>query len=51
MVSLAGELLSKAEALLREGLHVTEVIDGYAKALGQVGALRRFGGGSMKVHG
>jgi T-complex protein 1 subunit theta len=32
VLSFAGELLSNAEGLLRDGLHPTEVADGYAKA-------------------
>ena len=36
VLSLAGELLGKAEELLREGLHVTEIIEGYARAVTKV---------------
>ena len=36
VLSFAGELLAKAEEQLREGLHVTEVIEGYARALTKV---------------
>ena len=32
VLSFAGELLSKAEKLLRDGLHPTEIADGYSKA-------------------
>eukprot|EP00803_Ostreobium_quekettii_P000642 evm.model.scf_83.6 EVM.evm.TU.scf_83.6 scf_83:144034-148310(-) len=32
VIALAGELLSLAEGLLRDGLHVAEVADGYSKA-------------------
>ncbi|GAB4819631.1 hypothetical protein N2152v2_006677, partial [Parachlorella kessleri] len=32
VLSFAGELLGNAEALLRDGLHPTEIADGYAKA-------------------
>jgi len=32
VVSLAGELLANAEALLRDGLHTTEIAEGYEKA-------------------
>ena len=32
VLSFAGELLNRAENLLRDGLHPTEVADGYAKA-------------------
>jgi T-complex protein 1 subunit theta len=32
VVSLAGELLDNAGALLREGLHTTEIAEGYEKA-------------------
>lgn len=32
MVTFAGELLGAAEALLRDGLHTSEVADGYGKA-------------------
>ena len=31
-MSIAGELLSNSESLLRDGLHPTEVAEGYAKA-------------------
>ncbi len=36
VVSLAGELLAGAEALLRDGLHASEIMAGYSAALGQV---------------
>ena len=36
VVALAGELLAGAEALLRDGLHPSEVADGYAKTAVQV---------------
>ena len=32
MLSFAGELLANAESLLRDGLHPTEIADGYTKA-------------------
>lgn len=32
MVSLTGELLTHAEALLRMGLHISDIIVGYEKA-------------------
>ncbi|PSC71471.1 T-complex theta subunit [Micractinium conductrix] len=32
VLSIAGELLGNAEVLLRDGLHPTEIADGYAKA-------------------
>lgn len=32
VVTLAGEMLAQAESLLRDGLHTSEVIDGYTKA-------------------
>lgn len=32
VLSFAGELLANAESLLRDGLHPTEIADGYAKA-------------------
>ena len=32
VLSLAGELLANAEALVRDGLHPTEIAEGYAKA-------------------
>ena len=32
VISFAGELLSNAEGLLRDGLHTSEVADGYTKA-------------------
>ena len=36
VVSFAGELLGAAEALLRDGLHTSEVADGYGKAAAKV---------------
>lgn len=36
VISLAGELLSLAESLLQDGLHVSEVADGYKKAAKKV---------------
>lgn len=36
VVSFAGDLLSAAEGLLRDGLHTSEVADGYAKAAAKV---------------
>lgn len=36
MVTFAGELLGAAEALLRDGLHTSEVADGYGKAAAKV---------------
>ena len=36
VISLAGELLSLAEGLLQDGLHVSEVADGYKKAASKV---------------
>ena len=36
VVSFAGDLLSGAEGLLRDGLHTSEVADGYAKAAAEV---------------
>lgn len=35
-MTLGGELLANAEALLREGLHTAEIADGYAKACTKV---------------
>ena len=32
MVSLAGELLTHAESLLRMGLHISDIINGFEKA-------------------
>ena len=32
VLAFAGELLSNAESLLRDGLHTSEVADGYSKA-------------------
>ena len=32
VLSIAGELLSNAEGLLRDGLHTAEVADGYIQA-------------------
>ena len=39
MVSLAGELLGNAEELIREGLHPSEIVEGYQKAVNKVGEL------------
>ena len=36
VISFAGELLSNAEGLLRDGLHTSEVADGYTKAAEKV---------------
>jgi T-complex protein 1 subunit theta len=36
VISFAGELLSNAEGLLRDGLHTSEVADGYTKAADKV---------------
>jgi len=36
VVSLAGELLSNAEELIREGLHPSEIVEGYQKAVNKV---------------
>ena len=36
MISFAGELLSGAESLLRDGLHTSEVADGYVQAAAKV---------------
>ena len=36
MLSIAGELLSNAEGLLRDGLHTAEVADGYVQAAAKV---------------
>ena len=36
MISFAGELLSHAEGLLRDGLHTSEVADGYVQASAKV---------------
>lgn len=38
MISFAGELLSNAEGLLRDGLHTSEVADGYTKAADKASA-------------
>jgi hypothetical protein len=43
VISFAGELLSNAEGLLRDGLHTSEVADGYTKAAEKVGACMRCG--------
>lgn len=32
VISLAGELLSHAEELIRDGLHPSEILQGYKKA-------------------
>ena len=37
VVSFAGDLLSSAEGLLRDGLHTSEVAEGYTKAANKVG--------------
>ncbi len=39
VVSFAGDLLSSAEGLLRDGLHTSEVAEGYTKAANKVGPL------------
>ena len=36
VISFAGELLSGAESLLRDGLHTSEVADGYVQAAAKV---------------
>jgi len=36
VVSLAGELLGNAEELIREGLHPSEIVEGYQKAVNKV---------------
>ncbi len=36
VVSFAGDLLSSAEGLLRDGLHTSEVAEGYTKAASKV---------------
>lgn len=36
VVSFAGDLLSAAEGLLRDGLHTSEVAEGYGKAAAKV---------------
>ena len=36
VVSFAGDLLNAAEGLLREGLHTSEVAEGYTKAAAKV---------------
>ena len=36
VLSFAGELLAHAESLLRDGLHTSEVADGYGKACAKV---------------
>jgi len=41
VITLAGELLSQAESLLQDGLHVSEVADGYIKASKKVPPLSR----------
>ena len=35
VVTFGGELLGMAEELIRDGLHPSEIIEGYEKALGQ----------------
>lgn len=37
VLAFAGELLSNAESLLRDGLHTSEVADGYSKAAAKAG--------------
>ena len=44
MVTFAGELLGAAEALLRDGLHTSEVADGYGKAAAKVCSWRPWPG-------
>ena len=39
VLTLAGELLDKAQDLLKEGLTTTEVADGYMKAATKVGVV------------
>ena len=39
VITLGGELLGNAESLLRDGLHVAEIADGYSKAAAKVRAL------------
>ena len=39
VVSFAGDLLSSAEGLLRDGLHTSEVAEGYTKAATKAGQL------------
>lgn len=41
VVSFAGDLLGGAEGLLRDGLHTSEVADGYNKAAMKACALSR----------
>ena len=36
VITFAGELLGNAEALLRDGLHTSEVAEGYSKAAQKV---------------
>lgn len=36
VLTLAGELLSNAELLLRDGLHTAEIADGYQRAADKV---------------
>ncbi len=36
VVSFAGDLLNAAEGLLRDGLHTSEVAEGYGKAAAKV---------------
>ena len=39
VLSLAGELLGNAEGLLRDGLHTSEIADGYQRASAKVRAV------------
>jgi T-complex protein 1 subunit theta len=36
VIALGGELLGKAESLLSDGLHTSEISDGYQKAAAKV---------------
>lgn len=36
VISFAGELLANAEGLLRDGLHTSEVADGYTRSAAKV---------------
>jgi hypothetical protein len=40
VLTLAGELLSNAETLLRDGLHTAEIADGYQRAADKVRFIR-----------
>lgn len=50
VLTLAGELLSNAETLLRDGLHTAEIADGYQRAADKVRFIRASAQPRMCVH-